>query len=504
MGSNRILMIPKFNIPTTFTSEDDYLRHLTYKGAECHYKEITVEIRNRIDFELEAIKTKGFAGYFLMVQEIIQATHEMNIVLGPGRVAAGCSIVNCCLKITEIDPIKFDLPLERFLNPDQNTLPHFDFDLEVEGRDNILRWLIEKYGKDNVAQMATFAPNEKLKINPCSIIIGAENLEKFIPVATIKPWYSDEEMLFTSCEKSTIEELGLVKLNFLPLTVLSVIKKTLSNIKKTRFGFDIDISKIPLDDAKTFELFREGDTDGVFQFESEEMKSNLHYLQPDKFEDLIALWILQRQGNRDNLSTFINKKRNGDEINYDFLDNYAPKSHAVAYTLIGYRMAYLKANFKKEFLEKEIKFIELTNNGEITHYAGSDVWPEGNVTAGRASKNVSLLQEIDDSQAVVLFEDEHFIVKTVLQNDILHFINLPQSKKLSHFRDEIADLLEHGKCLIFNKKIGKIVPEIKVEKTGGYHNVYDENGELFNWSGAGYRLFCVNGIEIFGVGDWLI
>ena len=366
MTNTTKMLTPKYAIPATFKSEDDFLRHLVCKGAERRYRKITKDILKRIDVELETIKQRDFAGYFLLVREIIQAAHEMDIVVGPGRASLGCSIVNYCLGITEIDPLRFNLLFERFLTPEQTTPPHFDFDVEEEGREKLLRWLIEKYGKDNVAQMATFAPNEKLKINPCAVVIGTDILEKSIPVAKIKPWYSDDEMLFTSCERSCIEEKGLAVINLLPLRALSVIKKTLSNIKKTK-EITVDLSKInsvyapnswlgamkasQLEkmDAKTFELFRAGDTDDVFQFDSKEKQTYLHWLQPDKFEDLVALWVLFHQDDTEGISTFINRKRNGDEISYEFLDSYASKSHAIAYTLIGYQMAYLKANFRDEF-----------------------------------------------------------------------------------------------------------------------------------------------------------
>jgi len=298
-----------------------YLRHLTYKGAERIYTEITEEIRQRIDFELETIKKMACSDYFLIVQEIIQAAREMDILFSPGRGSAVGSVVNYCLGITGIDPLKYVLPFERFLNPDQMTLPRIDFDLEENGQEKVLRWIIEKYGKERVAQLATFAPNEKLKINPCAIVIGADNLDKFIPLATIKPWYSDEEMVFTSCDRSCIEEMGLVILSFMEFRTLSVIKKTLSNIKNSK-GTDVDISKIPLDDAKTFELYRKGDTKGVFQFESPEAQKYVQELQPDRFEDLIA-------------------------------PNAPNKAHAVAYALVSYQTAYLKANFMEEFAKNE-------------------------------------------------------------------------------------------------------------------------------------------------------
>jgi DNA polymerase-3 subunit alpha len=375
-------MIPKFDIPDAFTSEDDYLRHLTCEGAKRHYQELTEEIRKRIDFELETIKTKEFAGYFLMIQEMIQAARKMDVLVGPGRSASAGSIVNYCLGITEIDSLKFDLLFERFLNPEQTTLPSFQFDFEEEGRDKVLHWLIEKYGKEKIAKMITFS-GRRLGIHACAVTIGSDNLENIFSLIEIKPW--ENEINVIPYERSYIEEKGLVILDFLPLRALSVIKRTLSNIKNEK-GIDLDISKIPFDDAKTFELFRDGDTDGVFQFESEAMQTYLHQLQPDTFEDLVALYALYRPGLMDKIPDLIHRKRNEVKIYYDFPEmetrlketygiyvyqeqllllsqdladwceispNLFLKSHAVAYTLIGYRMAYLKANFREEFEKRK-------------------------------------------------------------------------------------------------------------------------------------------------------
>ena len=296
--------IPKFEIPKEFSSEDDYLRHLTYKGAERNYKEITEEIRTRIDAELEAIQAKAFAGYFLMLQEIMQAVRQMNILVGPGRATAGNSIVNFCLGITEIDPLKYGLRFERFLKPYETTLPCFDFDLEEGGREKVLHWLTERYGKERVAQRGAFDTNGKLSTHACAVIIGTDNLEKFIPV-----WHNDEKMLLTSY-KSAIEkgkvtyypfrEIGLIYLNVSDFKALSAVKKTLSNIKKAK-GIEIDISKIPLDDAKTFEFF-------------------------------------------------INCKDKNTEKCCDVLYPDTPNAHFVGSALLGYRMAYLKANFPEEFI----------------------------------------------------------------------------------------------------------------------------------------------------------
>jgi DNA polymerase-3 subunit alpha len=375
----------------------DYLTKLTYQGAERRYgANLNDETRERIDFELDVMKKMGFPGYFLIVQDFIQAARDMNISVGPGRGSAAGSVVAYCLKITNIDPMKYDLLFERFLNPDRISLPDIDIDFEDDKRGQIMRWVTEKYGKKRVANIVTYGtmgtksaikdvarvqklplseadrltklipgrfPNDEndkeIKVNltncfkyvselrdardsndptlantlkyaemlegtvrqtgvhACGLIIGADDLINLVPLSTAVDKETKEDKVITQFEGTVIEDVGLVKMDFLGLKTLSIIKDTLVNIKKSK-GIDIDIDNIPIDDKKTYKLFSKGDTVGVFQFESAGMQKYLKELKPTKFEDLIAMNALYRPGPMDYIPQFIRRKHGQEPIEYAF------------------------------------------------------------------------------------------------------------------------------------------------------------------------------------------
>jgi DNA polymerase III subunit alpha len=377
----RNVLLPKFDIPAEFNSEDDYLRHLTYLGAAKKFPELTQAIRDRIDFELETIRKTGYPGYFLIVQDFTSKAREMGVSVGPGRGSAAGSAVAYCIGITNVDPIKYDLLFERFLNPDRVSLPDIDIDFDDEGRDKVLRYVIEKYGKNQVAQIITYgtmaakssirdcarvmelplseanilakmiperpgtsldAAFDEVKeladakkgndlkaqvlkqavvlegsvrntgVHACGVIITPDDLTNFVPVATAK----DSDMLVTQFDNSVVESAGMLKMDFLGLTTLSIIKTALKAIKKSR-NIDIDIDTIPLDDPLTYQLFQRGETTGTFQFESVGMQKYLRQLKPDKFEDLIAMNALYRPGPMEYIPAFINRKHGREPIKYD-------------------------------------------------------------------------------------------------------------------------------------------------------------------------------------------
>jgi DNA polymerase-3 subunit alpha len=377
----RNVLLPKFDIPSDFTTEDDYLRHLTYEGAKKKYKEITPDIRERLDFELETIKKTGYPGYFLIVQDFTSKSREMGVSVGPGRGSAAGSAVAYCIGITNVDPIKYDLLFERFLNPDRVSLPDIDIDFDDEGRDKVLNYVIEKYGHNQVAQIITYGTmaakssirdcarvmelpladaNNLAKLIPekpgttlakafeevrelqdvkkgtdlkaqvltqavilegslrntgthaCGVIITPQDMTTLIPVSTAK----DSTMLVTQFDNSVVENAGMLKMDFLGLTTLTIIKTALKNIKKRR-GITIDMDNIPLDDLKTYQLYQRGETTGTFQFESEGMQSYLKSLKPDKFEDLIAMNALYRPGPMEYIPNFIARKHGREPIKYD-------------------------------------------------------------------------------------------------------------------------------------------------------------------------------------------
>ncbi|MEZ4947739.1 MAG: DNA polymerase III subunit alpha [Cyclobacteriaceae bacterium] len=408
------VLLPKYGIPPEFETEDDYLRHITYEGAKKRYPEITEEIRERLDFELETIKKTGYPGYFLIVQDFTSKAREMGVSVGPGRGSAAGSAVAYCTGITNVDPIAYDLLFERFLNPDRISLPDIDIDFDDEGRDKVLQYVIEKYGKNQVAQIITYGTmaakssirdcarvmelplsdaNNMAKLIPerpgtslekafeevkelndikkgtdlraqvlkqaiilegslrntgthaCGVIITPEALTSLVPVSTAR----DSEMLVTQFDNSVVESAGMLKMDFLGLTTLTIIKTALKNIKK-RHGVEIDIDTIPLDDKKTFQLYQRGETTGTFQFESEGMQNHLKGLKPDKLADLIAMNALYRPGPMEYIPNFIARKSGKEPIKYDlpimeeFLeDTYGITVYQEQVMLLSQRLA----NFSK-------------------------------------------------------------------------------------------------------------------------------------------------------------
>ncbi len=391
----RKVMLPKFDIPKKFNSEDDYLRHLAFEGAKRRYPEITPEIKERLEFELETIKKTGYPGYFLIVQDFTSKAREMGVSVGPGRGSAAGSAVAYCIGITNVDPIAYDLLFERFLNPDRVSLPDIDIDFDDEGRDKVLNYVIEKYGHTQVAQIITYGTmaakssirdaarvmelplidaNNLAKMIPerpgttlsrafeevreldeirkgndkraevlrqaiviegslrntgthaCGVIITPQDMTELIPVSTAK----DSTMLVTQFDNSVVENAGMLKMDFLGRTTLTILKTALKNIKR-RHGVDINIEKIPLDDAKTYQLYQRGEVTGTFQFESDGMQSYLKALKPDKFEDLIAMNALYRPGPMEYIPNFISRKHGREAIRYDLpeMEEYLKDTYGI-------------------------------------------------------------------------------------------------------------------------------------------------------------------------------
>jgi len=391
----RKVMLPKFDIPKNFKTEDDYLKHLTYEGAKRRYPELTAEIKDRLDFELETIKKTGYPGYFLIVQDFTSKAREMGVSVGPGRGSAAGSAVAYCIGITNVDPIAYDLLFERFLNPDRVSLPDIDIDFDDAGRDKVLNYVIEKYGHTQVAQIITYGTmaakssirdcarvmelplidaNNLAKMIPerpgttlskafeevreldeirkgsdkraevlkqaiviegslrntgthaCGVIITPQDMTELIPVSTAK----DSTMLVTQFDNSVVENAGMLKMDFLGLTTLTIIKTALKNIKR-RHGIDIDLEKIPLTDAKTYQLYQRGEVTGTFQFESEGMQTYLRALKPDKFEDLIAMNALYRPGPMEYIPNFIARKNGRETIRYDLpeMEEYLKDTYGI-------------------------------------------------------------------------------------------------------------------------------------------------------------------------------
>jgi DNA polymerase-3 subunit alpha len=389
-------IMPEFELPSGYTDKDEYLRYLTYKGAKERWGTLTKEQTERIDFELEMIAKMGFPGYFLIVQDFLNAAREMGVSIGPGRGSAAGSAVAFCLKITDIDPIKYGLLFERFLNLDRISLPDIDIDFDEDGRDSVLKYVVNKYGHDKVAHIITFgsmaakmairdvARVQKLPlpdadrlaklvperpgvtlsqayaevpelakernssnkliaqtlkyaevlegsirqtgVHACGIIIGKDSLDNYIPICTAK----DTDLYATQYDGSHVESVGLLKMDFLGLKTLSIIKDAVENIKKSK-GIEINVETLPLNDKKTFELFSNGETTGIFQFESTGMKRYLRELKPNRFEDLIAMNALFRPGPMEYIPRFINRKLGKEKIEYTLpvMEKYLNDSYGI-------------------------------------------------------------------------------------------------------------------------------------------------------------------------------
>ena len=400
------ILLPNFVVPQEFQTQDDYLRHLTFEGARKKYREITPEVEDRLNFELHTVKTMGFAGYFLIVADFINHGKDIGVFIGPGRGSAAGSAVAYCIGITNIDPIKYQLLFERFLNPDRKSMPDIDTDFDDEGRQKVIDYVVEKYGKQQVAQIVTYGtmaakmsikdvsrvldlpldqanalaklvpdkPGTSLKrvltapftgegslaekenlgpedienakklrehlaavntpegmvlkeamilegsvrgtgIHAAGIIIAPKDLTEIIPVYASK----ETELLITQYEGSIIEDAGVIKMDFLGLKTLTIIRDALILIEQNH-GVKISIDDIPLDDKKTYELYQKGETNGTFQFESAGMQKYLRDLKPDKFDDLIAMNALYRPGPLEYIPDFIARKHGRQAVTYDLAD----------------------------------------------------------------------------------------------------------------------------------------------------------------------------------------
>ena len=443
-------IMPKFDIPASFGKEEDYpdrlafeaayLRHLTMEGALERYGKERLEtdevLKERIEFELNTIISMGFPGYFLIVMDFIRAAREeLDVSVGPGRGSAAGSVVAYCLKITDLDPLKYDLLFERFLNPDRISLPDIDTDFEDCGRGKVLDYVSRKYGETHVAHIVTYGkmatksaladvgrvqqvplafvnelkgyvpdrdfpdtvlkslppgakkPKVNLKncykyidelkreyetgdpntrsmleyaarlegtirqvgVHACGVIIGADDLTNFAPLSSVEDKNSKKRVLVTEYDGHVVESVGLIKMDFLGLITLTIIKECLRNVKKAR-GINIDIDHIPIDDELTYKLFQEGRTVAVFQFESAGMQKYLRELQPTVIGDLIAMNALYRPGPMDYIPQFIKRKQGIEPVTYDIpvMEKYLKDTYGVTvYQEQVMLLSRLLANFTR-------------------------------------------------------------------------------------------------------------------------------------------------------------
>jgi DNA polymerase-3 subunit alpha len=416
----RDVLLPNFDIPAEFINPKDemdgqkrgenaYLRHLTYVGAKKRYGEITLEIAERLDFELQTIEKTGYPGYFLIVQDFCAAARQMDVSVGPGRGSAAGSAVAYCTGITNVDPIKYDLLFERFLNPERVSLPDIDIDFEDVGREKVIKYVIDKYGSSQVAQIITYgtlaakssirdagrvlelplgdtdrlaklvplnaslqdllkktdgeiksqfngedldlAQTLRARFNEaslesrtlqqasviegsvrntgthaCGVIITPTDIRELIPVSMVK----DSDMWCTQFDNAVVESAGLLKMDFLGLSTLTIIKEAVRLVKQ-RHGLDLDPDEFPLDDAETYELFQRGETVGIFQYESAGMQKYLKELKPTVFGDLIAMNALYRPGPLEYIPKFVARKLGTEKITYELpeMEEYLAETYGI-------------------------------------------------------------------------------------------------------------------------------------------------------------------------------
>ncbi|MEL6925522.1 MAG: DNA polymerase III subunit alpha, partial [Bacteroidota bacterium] len=392
----RDVLLPNFPLPKGFNTQDEFLRHLTYEGARRRYGSIRPDVKERLDFELNVIKQSGYPGYFLIVQDFTTTARKMGVSVGPGRGSAAGSAVAYCIGITNVDPIKYDLLFERFLNPERISMPDIDIDFDDVGRQKVIDYVIDKYGRNQVAQIITYGTmaakssirdvgrvldvplpevdrvaktfpshlkatlnkvlaardvDEKLKkemnsedvdrayqfrkfaegddiigqtlktakklegsirntgIHACGVVITPDDITNYVPVKVDK----GTDMLVTQFDNSVAEDAGLLKMDFLGLKTLTIIKDAIAMVKEN-YGIDIDPDEIPLVDEKTYKLFQRGDTIGIFQYESGGMQKHMRELIPTKFEDLIAMNALYRPGPMQYIPNFVARKHGREKI----------------------------------------------------------------------------------------------------------------------------------------------------------------------------------------------
>ncbi|MCX6233883.1 MAG: DNA polymerase III subunit alpha [Bacteroidetes bacterium] len=571
------VILPRFPLPPDFKTQDEYLRHLTYEGARKRYAVVTEEIKQRLDFELEVISKMDYPGYFLIVQDFINAARERGVIVGPGRGSAAGSAVAFCTGITNIDPIKYNLLFERFLNPERVSMPDIDIDFDDEGREQVLKYVVGKYGEEKVAQIVTFGtmaarlairdvgrvlklpldetdrlaklvPDkpgtslnrayrevpelENIKRNgpelarktlvfaeilegstrhtgthACGVIIGPDNLMEYIPLATAK----DSSLMVTQYEGKMVEQVGMLKMDFLGLKTLSIIRDAVDNVYK-RHGIRIDIENLALNDKKTFELYQHGETIGTFQFESDGMRGYLRELKPTDFEDLIAMNALYRPGPMEFIKNYIRRKYNIEKTVYPhpLLEGILKPTYGImvyqeqimqaAQVIAGFSLA--KADLLRRAMGKKQKDVMEQQRADFVEGASHK-----GIDEQKASEVFSIIQEFANygfnrshSAAYSVIAYQTAYLKAHYPAEYMAAVlthNLSDIKKITYFIDECKrqqisvlgpDINESDMKFVVNKKgeirfglaaikgIGETAVEHIIEerdKNGPFSDIFD-------------------------------
>lgn len=390
-------LLPNIETPPEFKSMGEYLRYLCYENAKNKYSEVNDTVNQRIEYELEVIDRMGFNGYFLIVKDIVDNARKQNVPVGPGRGSGAGSIVAYLLDITQIDPLKYGLVFERFLNPDRISMPDIDIDFCAQNRSKVIDYIVQRYGRENVTQIITFSTlqaksvikdvarvlsvpaaeanaitktipgnNRTLEeaynqipefaalinsnevyqrifkyskvleglvrqtgVHAAGVVIAPGDLTNYVPLACSSQ-KGEEKVILVQFEGKWLNDLKLLKMDILGLKNLTLIQKTIDLVKQAQ-NIELDINHISLDDKKVYNILGKGETDGVFQFESDGMRKYLIELKPNKIEDLIAMVALYRPGPIQFIETFINRKHGREKVVYDhpLMENALKETYGV-------------------------------------------------------------------------------------------------------------------------------------------------------------------------------
>lgn len=571
----RDILLPHFKLPVGFDTQADYLRYLSFQGAKAssRYGRITDEVRQRLDHELNIIRTMGFDGYFLIVQDFMNAAREMGVAVGPGRGSAAGSAVAFCLGITNIDPIKYNLLFERFLNPERISMPDIDIDFDDYGRQDVIDWVVDKYGKQQVAQIITFGtmaakssirdvarvldlplpdsdriaklvpskPGTKLAklfgkslsdlssdwtgddfgniktlheiheqpdlegqtlrlarklegavrntgIHAAGVIIAPDDITEYIPVCTSK----DADLLVTQFDGSVVEDAGMLKMDFLGLKTLSIIKDAIENIVG-RFGeaLRIDPDQIPLDDPKTYELFQRGDTVGIFQFESEGMQKNLAELKPTNIEDLIAMNALYRPGPMDYIPLFVARKHGREKVEYPhewLKDILEPTYGIMVYQEQIMQTAQIMADYSLGQADMLRRAMGKKKMKEMERH--SKIFTEGAVKKGVDKEKAEEIYEIMAKFASYGFNRSHAAAYSVVAFQTAYL-------KANYCAEYMASVLTHNKS--DTTKLNFFLQECKLQGVEVLGPSVNESGMNFTVNAEGKIRFGLSALK--GVGE---
>lgn len=574
MDLARSVLLPNYPLPEGFNDQQTYLRHLAFAGAQARYGTLSPKVEERINFELKVINASGYPGYFLIVQDLTSTARNMGVEVGPGRGSAAGSAVAYCLGITNIDPIKYDLLFERFLNPERVSMPDIDIDFDDEGRTKVMDYVIDKYGQNQVAQIITYGTmaaksslrdvgrvmnvplgevdrvakafpqqlgatlkdvladgdiSAKLKsamnkedvdrayqfrkiaekkddigqmirsakrlegsirntgIHACGVIITPDDITNYVPVKTAK----DSDLLVSQFDNSVAEDAGLLKMDFLGLRTLTILRDAVRFVKQNK-DVEIVLDDIPLEDEETYKLFHKGETIGIFQYESPGMQKHLKNLKPNKFEDLIAMNALYRPGPMEYIDDFISRKHGTQQITYDLpeMKEYLEETYGITvYQEQVMLLSQKLADFSKGEADQLRKAM-----GKKKKKLIDEMWPkflEGCVKNGHPEKVIEKVWKDWEAFASYAFNKSH--------STCYAFIAFQTAYLKTHYPSEfMSAVLNHNKS--DTTKLNFFLRECKRMKLNVFGPDVNKSGINFTVNKKGEIRFGLSALKGFGVG----